>query len=351
MGDGASGADLNRNRMAADLSRCDLLADASPEDLRQLADLLTPVAAAAGVVLIAPGDAADRFLFVTRGRVGVTAEHKSFDRKEFVVPEGSIVGELALLLDRAHRATATARTDVHCLIGERPAAVRLLGIRGARDRVIRLARHRLAADLVPVPLRLRDGANVWLRPVVPEDGRAVLGDRGRSSNETLYRRFFSSGQPSRRHLEYLADADYVDHFAWVALDEAGVPVGEASCFRAPDGTDAEVSFWLPDDFQGRGLGTLLVGALAVAARRNGVARFVADVLGENARARAMLGRAGLQWTPERFGVVHGVAAVPDPSRLGISPQTAVALEALVDAVVVCGGGWTSSRPPPPSGPA
>jgi hypothetical protein len=172
--------------MVGDLARCELLADASPEDLWRLADLPTPVSAAAG-----------------------------------------------------------AQTEVHCLIGGRPAAVRLLGIPGARERVIRLARHRLAANLVPVPLRLLDGATVWLRPVVPEDGNAVLGHRGRSSNETLYRRFFRSGQPSRRDLAYLADADY------------------------------------------------------------------------NARARAMLERAGLRWTPERSGVVHGVAAVPDPSLLGI----------------------------------
>ena len=96
---------------------------------------------------------------------------------------------------------------------------------------------------MPVPLRLRDGASVWLRPVVPDDGRAVLDHHpGRSSDETLYRRFFRSRQPSRRDLEYLADADYVDHFAWVALDEAGDPVGEASYFRTPDGTDAEISF-------------------------------------------------------------------------------------------------------------
>ena len=141
----------------------------------------------------------------------------------------------------------------------------------------------------------------------------------------------------------------VDHFAWVALDEAGGPVGEASHFRTPDGTDAEVNFWLPDDFQGRGLGTLLMGALAVAARRNGVTRFVADVLGENVRARAMLDRAGPLWTPQGLGVAHAVATVPDPSRFGIPPQTAMALEALVDAVVVCGSGWTSSRPPPPAG--
>ena len=73
MGIGASGAGLDRNRMVADLARCELLADASPEDLWRLADLLTPVSAAAGVGLMAPADAADGFLFVTRGRVGVAA--------------------------------------------------------------------------------------------------------------------------------------------------------------------------------------------------------------------------------------------------------------------------------------
>jgi CRP-like cAMP-binding protein len=97
MGNGASGAGVDRNRMVADLARCELLADASPEDLWRLADLLTPVSAAAGVVLVAPGDATDGFLFVTRGRVGVAADHEPPGRKEFVVPEGSVVGELALL--------------------------------------------------------------------------------------------------------------------------------------------------------------------------------------------------------------------------------------------------------------
>jgi hypothetical protein len=43
MGNGASGAGLDRNRMVRDLARCELLADASPEDLWRLADLPTPV--------------------------------------------------------------------------------------------------------------------------------------------------------------------------------------------------------------------------------------------------------------------------------------------------------------------
>lgn len=92
--------------------------------------------------------------------------------------------------------------------------------------MVRQARQRLAADLPPVPVRLHDGATVRLRPVVPDDRWSVLHNPGRASAKTLYRRFFRPGRPSPEELGDLADADCVDHFAWVALDDRDVPVGE-----------------------------------------------------------------------------------------------------------------------------
>jgi protein lysine acetyltransferase len=78
----------------------------------------------------------------------------------------------------------------------------------------------------------------------------------------------------------------VDHFAWVAVGSADVSVGGATYVRsASDRTLADISLLINDEFQGRELGTLLVGALAIAARRNGIARFSADVLADNAPAR------------------------------------------------------------------
>ena len=73
-----------------------------------------------------------------------------------------------------------------------------------------------------------------------------------------------------------------------------------------------------------------MGAIATAARRNGIARFCADVLADNAPMHAILDRAGITWQPVHAGVVHGYAAVPDPGTCGITPGTASALAAVVD---------------------
>ena len=82
---------------------------------------------------------------------------------------------------------------------------------------------------------------------------------------------------------YLTEVDYVDHFAWVVLGSADVWAGGATYVRsASDRALADISFLITDEFQGRGLGTLLMGAVAIAARRNGISRFSADVLAENA---------------------------------------------------------------------
>jgi RimJ/RimL family protein N-acetyltransferase len=199
-------------------------------------------------------------------------------------------------------------------------------------RLVRQARQRRAADLAPVVVHLRDGSSVRLRPVLPDDAAAVLEHPERSSLESRYRRFFRPA-PSERDLRRLADADYDDHFGWVALDDREVPVGEASYFRLPpDGTDAEISFWLADDVQGHGLGGLMLGALAVAAGEHGVTRFSSDVLADNVVMRAILDRAGVRWMPEECGVVRGTGPVPDPNVFGIDQRTARALRSLVREV-------------------
>ena len=320
----------DRDTIVADLERCDVLAAAACADLESLAGLLIPFAAPAGTVLLRRGDVAEHFLLLTSGRARVAFGEQGA-QKVTAVAKGSILGEMALLRGTRRSATITAVTETRGLKGGRAAFARLLAIPEVLEKVVIQARQRLAADTAPVPVTLRDGIAAGLRPVYPGDQYALVRGEPLLSVKTRYQRFLAAVHMTPALARYLAEVDYVDHFAWAAVDSADVPVGGASYVRsASDRALADISFLIEDEFQGRGLGTLLMGALAIAARRNGISRFCADVLAENAPMRAILAHAGIKWQPAQAGVVHGYAAVPDPGKFGITPGTAAALAAVVD---------------------
>jgi protein lysine acetyltransferase len=325
----------DRDAIVADLARCDVLTAATRADLESLAKLLTPFAAPAGTVLLRRGDVAEHFLLVTSGRARVAfGEEDEGAQKVTAVAEGSILGEMALLRGTRRSATVTAMTETRGLKGGRAAFTRLLAIPGVLEKVVTTARQRLAADVVPVPVTLRDGTAAGLRPVYPGDQQELMQGELFSA-QTRYRRFLRSVQVTPAMARYLTEVDYVDHFAWVALASADVWAGGATYVRsASDRALADISFLIPDEFQRRGLGTLLMGAVAVAARRNGISRFSADVLAENAPMRAILHRAGIRWEHAQAGVMHGCVAIPDPGKFGIMPGTAAALAAVVEEMKI-----------------
>ena len=323
----------DQDAIVTDLARCDVLTAATRADLESLAKLLIPFAAPAGTVLLRRGDVAEHFLLMTSGRARVAVGEEGAE-KVTAVAEGSILGEMALLRGTPCSATVTALTETRCLKGGRAAFTRLLAIRGVLEKVVTTARQRLAVGMVPVPVTLRDGTAAWLRPVYPGDQQELM--RGELfSAQTRYLRFLGGGRVTAAMARYLTEVDYVDHFAWVALTSADVWAGGATYVRsASDRALADISFLITDEFQGRGLGTLLMGAVAIAARRNGISRFAADVLAENAPMRAILDRAGIAWETVGAGVMHGCVAIPDPGKFGIMPGTAAALAAVVEEMKI-----------------
>lgn len=324
----------DRDTIVTDLARCEVLTAAARADLESLAKLLTPFAAPAGTVLLRRGDVAGHFLLITSGSARVAVGEEGA-QKVAVVAEGSIVGEMALLRGTRRSATVTAMTETRGLKGGRAGFTRLLAIPGVLEKVVIKARQRLAADTAPVPVTLRDGTAAGLRPVYPGDQQELMQGEPLFSARTRYRRFLGREQVTPALARYLTEIDYVDHFAWVAVDSADIWVGGATYVRsASDRVLADVSFLIKDEFQGRGWGTLLMGAVAIAARRNGISRFSADVLAENAPMRTILDHAGIEWEPAEYGVMHGSVVVPDPGKFGILPGTAAALAAVVDEMKI-----------------
>ena len=320
----------DRDAIVADLARCEVLTAAARADLESLAKLLLPSVAPAGTVLLRRGEVAEHFLLLTLGSARVVAGEEGAERVT-VVAEGSILGEMALLRGTPRSATVTAMTQTRCLKGGRAAFARLLAIPGVQEKVVTTARQRLAAGMVPVPVTLRDGTAAGLRPICPGDQQELMRGEAMFSAKTRYQRFLGGKRVTAAVARYLTEVDDVDHFAWVAVDGADVSVGGVTYVRsASDRALADISFLIKDEFQGRGLGTLLMGAVAIAAQRNGVARFSADVLAENAPMRTILDHASIRWEHAQAGAVHGIAAVPDPGKFGITPGTAAALAALVD---------------------
>jgi GNAT superfamily N-acetyltransferase len=106
----------------------------------------------------------------------------------------------------------------------------------------------------------------------------------RLSPRSRYRRFLAPiSELTEKMVRYLTEIDHHDHEGMIALDEqTGEGVGVARYVRDPDRPDvAEVAVTVIDDWQGRGLGTLLLEVISARAREEGVTTFTALMLATN----------------------------------------------------------------------
>jgi GNAT superfamily N-acetyltransferase len=199
-----------------------------------------------------------------------------------------------------------------------------------------------AAEGTTHPLRLeqyrttlRDGTPVLVRPISPDDKNLIRQGFDRLSTASRYRRFLAPiDELSDAELRYLTEIDYVDHFAWAAV-RADLPnegMGVARYIRLKEEPEvAEAAVTVIDEYQGKGLGTLLLALLGSAALAAGIRTFRAYVLEGNVPMRDLLETFGARTEFDSPGVVRFDVPL-DPSLLPESPAGNV-LRAVAQHVV------------------
>lgn len=137
-----------------------------------------------------------------------------------------------------------------------------------------------------------------IRPVWPDDAAEVRAFYESLSADTLWLRYFVTTPPlARRDIDWFVNVDHRDHLALVAVatmgNNVGCIVGEARSIRySTDPKTAEAAVVVADAWQGRGVGSRLVGALAEAATRSGVDRWRVVRLSENVAAARVFEKVG-----------------------------------------------------------
>ncbi|MFE0758698.1 GNAT family N-acetyltransferase [Inquilinus sp. NPDC058860] len=166
-------------------------------------------------------------------------------------------------------------------------------------------------------LALRDGREVTLRPVRPEDEPAIREMLQRSSPEDVRLRFFSAMRSfSHEFAARLTQIDYDREMALVAeAEEDGrrAILGAVRIIADPDGETAEYGIMVRSDLKGHGLGHRLMSEIIDYARSRGLKRIFGEVLRENVTMLRMAEELGFARAdvPDEPGIIHVTISLDD----------------------------------------
>ena len=158
---------------------------------------------------------------------------------------------------------------------------------------------------------LKDGTEVTIRAIQPEDSASVLEGFKNLDRDAIYRRFFSlKKELSDAEVKQLTDVDFSQVVAFVVTIETGkgetlIAGGRYAVENPETSQAAELAFLTDEAYRGRGIAGLLLRHLIRLAQKAGISRLEADVLADNHPMLAVFRRSGLPVRQQREGsVIH-----------------------------------------------
>jgi GNAT superfamily N-acetyltransferase len=155
---------------------------------------------------------------------------------------------------------------------------------------------------------LRDGTEIFFRAVKPTDEPALSEMLYSLSEETLKKRYKTKTKAfPHRDIQQLTNIDYKKDLAIVGV-VPGVSGDEivaiTQYYLDPKTQEAEVAFLVQDEWQKKGMGTLLLDYITKVARQRGVKRFHAKVLADNRPMLTIFYNSGYKVHTEFDGDVY-----------------------------------------------
>lgn len=152
---------------------------------------------------------------------------------------------------------------------------------------------------------LKTGKFVFIRPIKTTDAPRLKDLFSRLSQETIHARFLGLMRALPDDLLYqFTHLDYISHFALAAAirEEPGESVIAVGRYAWNDEIQMpELAFAIRDDWQGKGLGTVLFHHIAEAAIKNGFIRFHCLVKPDNNAMRGIIEKSGFPYSVRYTG--------------------------------------------------
>jgi GNAT superfamily N-acetyltransferase len=164
---------------------------------------------------------------------------------------------------------------------------------------------------------LTDGSTAHIRAIRPTDGDSLRDFHRSLSTRSIVSRYLGPHPVlSDKEVDRFTNVDNTDRVAFV-VERSGHIVAVARYDRPPGRDEAEVAFVVLDEYQGRGIGTILLKELAIVARRHGIRHFVADTFSDNSRMLGVFSDTGFARSYSRSGGVVQVVLDIDPTPAAV----------------------------------
>ncbi|HUB82552.1 MAG TPA: bifunctional acetate--CoA ligase family protein/GNAT family N-acetyltransferase [Bryobacteraceae bacterium] len=169
-----------------------------------------------------------------------------------------------------------------------------------RDQIPQTAVRAYPSQYV-APWTMKDGGQVTMRPIRPEDEPLMVRFHETLSERSVYLRYFHimnlEQRTTHERLTRICFIDYDREMALVAVrrnphsgDSEILGVGRLMKIHGT--REAEIAVLISDNWQGRGLGRELLSRLLAVAADDGLSRVVADILPDNRGVMRILDKLG-----------------------------------------------------------